>query len=188
VGLDCAYVREKASEWVERVAIVVVLVLIFTLFRNPNCSCADIDGYSEFSDTSLQLSFFAFLFRQLSTLVLHRCTDDSIFNYFQPVGLRLFIDRRQVVFGDLFFFLQIWIPSLFLNPSESFTQKTDSIVSMPRKSSAARKANRPTARPQRIGTRDDASEQWNNIFLFSKKHDGVRSSLRIAILVFYKGS
>merc|ERR1712118_40696 len=49
-----------------------------------NCSCADIDGYSEFSDTSLQLSFFAFLFRQLSTLVLHRCTDDSIFNYFQP--------------------------------------------------------------------------------------------------------
>ena len=58
MGLDCAYVREKASEWVERVAIVVVLVLIFTLFRNPNCSCADIDGYSEFSDTSLQLSFF----------------------------------------------------------------------------------------------------------------------------------
>merc|ERR1712078_623782 len=92
---------------------------------------------------------------------------DSIFNYFQPVGLRLFIDRRQVVFGDLFFFLQIWIPSLFLNPSESFTQKTDSIVSMPRKSSAARKANRPTARPQRIGTR--GMRVSNGIIFFSSQ-------------------
>merc|ERR1712078_623781 len=109
--------------------------------------------------------------------------DDSIFNYFQPVGLRLFIDRRQVVFGDLFFFLQIWIPSLFLNPSESFTQKNGFNRFDATQKLCSTKSKSPNSATAKDWDTRHASEQWNNIFLFSKKHDGVRSSLRIAILV-----